>query len=180
MARRTRLQIASGIYHVTARGNRRQAIYLDRIDLGRFRAVAASVCKRHEWIVYAYCLMPNHYHLVLRTPQPDLSAGMQRLNSAYAQWFNRRHDTSGHVFQGRFWSTLVESDAHLLELCRYVALNPVRAGLCDHPAAWRWSSFADIARGQSNSLVAAGEILSYFGAEEARASERYRSFVCQQ
>jgi REP element-mobilizing transposase RayT len=179
MGREPRPRIASGIYHITARGNRRQRIFLDEHDLQRFRAIASSVVGRHSWVVYAYCLMPNHYHLVLGTPMPDVSAGMQRLNSSYAHWFNRRHDLDGHLFQSRFWSILVESDAHLLELCRYVALNPVRAGLCPHPGAWQWSSFRELAGRTREPLVATRKVLRYFGPEESRARARYREFVCR-
>lgn len=179
MGRDPRPQIPSGLYHVTARGNRRQPIFLDANDAHRFRTIVSAVIGRHAWVVYAYCLMPNHYHLVLSTPKPNLSIGMQRLNSSYAHWFNRRHDLDGHLFQSRFWSILVEGDAHLLELCRYVALNPVRAGLCPHPGGWRWSSFRELAGRGREPLLTAGEVLRYFGSEEARARERYQEFVCR-
>ncbi|HET6656606.1 MAG TPA: transposase [Gaiellaceae bacterium] len=178
MGREPRPQIASGIYHVTARGNRRQLIFFDERDVLHFHAIASDVVARHSWVVYGYCLMPNHYHLVLRTPGPDLSIGMQRLNSSYAHWFNRRHGLDGHLFQDRFWSILVESDAHLLELCRYVALNPVRARLCAHPGAWRWSSFAEVCGRGPRALVSTRELLRYFGSEKRRAAERYREFIC--
>jgi putative transposase len=136
-----RPQIANGIYHLTARGNRRQPIFLDDDDRRKFLDILGAVVRRRGWHCHAYCLMPNHYHLLVQTPAPDLSDGMQHLNSRYAEWFNWRHEVDGHLFQGRFHSVLVESDWHLLELARYLVLNPVRARLCERPADWAWSSY---------------------------------------
>ena len=122
--------------------------------------------------------MPNHYHLVVETPRADISRGMQRLNSGHAAWFNRRHGVGGHLFQGRFHAVLVESTAHLLELVRYLALNPVRGGLCRHPGGWRWSSYQAMTGAQrAPRFLTVNSILRNFGDEPARARERFADFV---
>jgi REP element-mobilizing transposase RayT len=141
MPRPPRPQIENATYHVTSRGNRRADIYLDASDRRYFFNVLTRVVEKYSWSIHAYCLMTNHYHLVVKTFEPTISRGMQRLNSMYAQWFNWRYRDSGHVFQGRFYSDLVETDAHFLEACRYIVLNPVRAGICDDPSAYGWSSY---------------------------------------
>jgi REP-associated tyrosine transposase len=141
MPRPTRLQIAGGTYHVTSRGNRRQAIYHDDDDRRYFLQLCDRVARRRAWRVHAYCLMTNHFHLLLETPEPNLSTGMHQLNGVYAKQFNERHSWDGHLFDKRFESRLVESESHYMEVLRYVAFNPVRAGLCAHPSEWRWSSF---------------------------------------
>jgi REP element-mobilizing transposase RayT len=141
MARPPRVQIAGGIYHVTARGNGRQAICQDDDDRLRFLVIRDRVVRRYKWRLHAYCLMTNHFHLLLETPEPNLSAGMQRLNSAYATYFNMRFAHVGHLFQQRFASRLIESEEYFVEVLRYIAFNPVRAGLCEHPSDWPWSSF---------------------------------------
>ena len=115
------------MYHLTSRGNAGGAIYLDNEDRELFLAVLSSVVARFNWRLYAYCLMSNHYHLLVETPQPNLSRGMRQLNGVYTQRFNRRRDLSGHLFQGRFKAILVERDNYLLELARYVVLNPIRS-----------------------------------------------------
>ena len=136
-----RIQLAGGIYHVTSRGNRRQAIFHDDDDRRWFLMFRAHVFQRWGWRLHAYCLMTNHFHLLVQTPQANLSSGMQRLKSGYAAYFNERHLLVGHLFQQRFDSRLIESEEHFSETVRYIALNPVRAGLCEHPAQWPWSSF---------------------------------------
>jgi putative transposase len=142
MARPLRICVAGGIYHVIARGNGRGAIVQDDIDRQYFLNILTGVVDRFSWLCHAYCLMNNHYHLVLETPLPNLPAGMRQLNGRYAQAFNARHDRSGHVFESRYRSVLVERESYLLELCRYVVLNPVRASLCSEPGDWPWSSYA--------------------------------------
>ena len=140
MPRPHRIVVENGIYHVTARGNRGQAVFLSPTDNRLFLELLARVCRR-TWSCLSYCLMPNHLHLVLRTPNADLSRGMQYLDGVYAQWFNERYGLRGHLFGGRFFSTLVEREEHALELARYVVLNPVRAKLAPHPEEWPWSSY---------------------------------------
>jgi putative transposase len=141
MPRPPRVQLAGGTYHVTSRGNRRQSIYHDDDDHRRFLAIRDRVVTRCGWHVHAYCLMSNHFHLLIETPRPNLSAGMQRLKCEYAAYFNERHSFDGHLFRQRFGSRLIETEEHRVEALRYIALNPVRAGLCEHPAEWPWSSF---------------------------------------
>jgi putative transposase len=150
MPRELRVIEPNGIYHVTTRGVRREPIFGDEVDWRRYLAILGDVVRKREWRCRAYCLMPNHVHLVVETPEPDLSDGMRDLSGRYARRFNLRHGFSGHVFERRYWCDLVESESRLLELERYIALNPVRAGLCTRPTEWRWSSYtaaidADIA-----------------------------------
>ena len=141
MARPLRLQFPGGIYHVTARGNDRQAIFADDADRSRFLIVLAFVVERYRVRCHAYCLMGNHYHLLLETPDANLSAAMRQLNGVYTQGFNRRHERCGHLLQGRFGAHVVDGQSYLYEVCRYIVLNPVRAGLVSHPRGWVWSSF---------------------------------------
>jgi REP element-mobilizing transposase RayT len=141
MARPLRLDYSDATWHVTARGNERKPIYRDEGDYLGFLDVLGAVVRRYRWDLHAYVLMPNHYHLLLATPAPTLSRGMRQLGGVYSQRFNRRWSRCGHLFQGRFFSVHVERETHLLELTRYLALNPVRAGLARDPADWPWSSY---------------------------------------
>jgi REP element-mobilizing transposase RayT len=129
MARPLRIEIPGALYHVTARGNARAPICLSDSDRLLFLDLLGNAIEEHGWIYHSFCLMPNHYHLLLETPEANLSRGMRQLNGLYGQRFNRRHDRVGHVFQGRFKGILVERESHLLELARYVVLNPARAGI---------------------------------------------------
>lgn len=178
MPRPPRIQVAGGIYHVTARGNRKQPIFLDERDRQQFLTILGLVISRRRWRCHAYCLMPNHFHVVVETPDPDLSDGMRALNGAYAQWFNRRHGLSGHLFQGRFHAVLVETDWHLLELSRYVVLNPVRANLCRDAGAWRWSSYrASVGAGRRPAFLTTDWVLEHFGQAPEQARAAFRRFV---
>ena len=136
-----RIEFPDATYHVTSRGNRRAKIFVDVDDRRRMLEILGQAMARHDAQVFAYCLMGNHYHLVLRTRRPNLSRIMRHVNGEYASTFNRRHSLVGHLFQRRFHSVLVDTDAYLLEVCRYVELNPVRAGLVDRVVEWDWSSF---------------------------------------
>jgi putative transposase len=139
MARQPRGLLGDGIFHVTARGVARSELFLDRADFAGFAALLASVVERFRWRCHAYCLMPNHYHLVVETPRVKLSRGMHRLNFLYAQSFNDRYDRVGHLFQNRFGARLIESTEYLADACTYVRMNPVRAGLCRSADDWPWS-----------------------------------------
>lgn len=172
-----RLDHAGAVWHVTCRGNEKRDIFRDAEDRRDLLGVVARVVTVCRWRIHAYVLMGNHYHLLLETPEPNLSWGMRQLNGTYSQRFNRRHDRVGHLFQGRFKSILVERDPHLLELIRYVVLNPVRAGLVDGPERWEWSNFrATAGLARRPEWLDVDWTLSQFGGGPL-ASERYRQFV---
>jgi putative transposase len=135
-------EFPGAIYHVTSRGDRREPIFDDENDAKTFLEIVGTALERFEACLLAYCLMGNHYHLVLHTRQGNLSRLMRQINGIYTQAYNRRHNKVGHLFQGRFKAILVDGDAYLLEVCRYVDLNPVRAKLAKHPGDWAWSSYA--------------------------------------
>ena len=141
MGAKQRLEIAGGLHHVTARGNAREAVFRDEIDFLTFLRTLAPIVRRFNWLCHSYCLLPNHYHLFVETPEPNLSRGMRLVNGTYAQRFNGRYRRAGHVFQGPYGAELLARDGHLLEVCRYIPLNPVRANLCHDPADWPWSSY---------------------------------------
>jgi putative transposase len=171
-----RVLFAGAVYHVTARGNSRQLIFRDRLDRELFLDLCADVVEGCRWRCHAYCLMGNHYHLLVETPEPNLPAGLQRLNSLYARRFNRAHVRRGHLFESRCKTILVERQSHLLELARYVVLNPVRAGLCGHPADWPWSSYPPTAGlAPAPELLTTDWILGQFATRDA--ARRYRRFV---
>src|SRR5207245_5610311 len=142
MARPLRPQVPGGIYQVTSKGNRDEWIYVDGESRREHLGLCTLTVERYGWFCDAFCQMGNHYHLLVRTPEPNISAGMQYLNARYAEWFNWRHGYNGHLFKGRFSSKLVETDEYLFETARYIVLNPVRAGVCRHPLDWPWSSYA--------------------------------------
>ena len=141
MARPLRIEFPGAVYHVTSRGDRREAIFDDDEDRHAFLTVIAQAAERFDAAILAYCLMDNHYHLVIQTRRGNLSRFMQQLNGVYTQLYNRRHRKVGHLFQGRFKGILVDENAYLLEVCRYVDLNPVRARVVRNPGNWRWSSY---------------------------------------
>lgn len=180
MTRPLRLEFPGAVYHVTSRGNARQDIVADDRDRSQWLTLLAHVVDRYGWLCHAYCLMDNHYHLLIETPQPTLSLGMRQLNGRYTQAYNRRHARVGHLFQGRFTAILVEKEAHLLELCRYVVLNPVRAKLVPHPRQWTWSSYrATVGETKAPSWLATDWILGQFGQRVGPARETYRAFVAE-
>ncbi len=176
--RAPRLQLAGGIYHVMSRGNRRAEIFRSEPDYVLFLALLSRASREFRWDVFAYCLMPNHFHIVMRTRDANVAGGMQRLKGVYAELFNGRYGLDGHVFQGRYKSVLVTTEPHALELARYVVLNPVRAGLCLDLCEWRWSSYRPTA-----GLVAPptflnrGWVLGHFGGRREQALRSYAAFV---
>ena len=179
MPRRLRIQYHGAIYHVMARGNGRQDIVRDDDDRRRLQEDLARAVGRCSWRVFAFVIMSNHLHVVLRTPEPNLARGMQGFLSSYANAWARRHRFCGHVFQGRYRTELVEDETYLWTVTRYVHLNPVRARLVEHPAAWPWSSYAGYAhRRRRLDWVAHDELLASLGGEfggsdPARAYRRY-------
>ena len=154
MPRQPRLELAGGIHHVWQRGNNRRPIFLDDDDRQTFLRLLWHTTCTYDWHCLSYCLMPNHFHLVVETPTPNLGAGMRELDGRYAQLFNERHmPGGGHLFQARFGSKLVRTDEQLGQLLRYVARNPVRAGLCSDAESWPWSSHSAVLRGDAHPLV---------------------------
>jgi REP element-mobilizing transposase RayT len=178
MARPLRIQFEGALYHVTSRGNAGSPIFLSDDDRLLFLKVLEEAIGRFGWICHAYCLMPNHYHLLVETPQANLSRGMRHLNGVYTQSFNRAHECHGHLFQGRFKAILIERDSHLLEVARYIVLNPVRAHLVGHPRNWKWSSYrATSGEASSPEFLSTSWLLQQFDSQPRRAIRAYRQFV---
>jgi len=176
MTRPLRIEFKGAVYHITSRGNARQAIFLDEEDFTDFLRVLCSVVKRYHFILHTYCLMNNHYHLLIETPYANLSRGMRQLNGLYTQRFNRKHQRVGHLFQGRYQAILVDKDNYLLELSRYVALNPVRAKIVKDPKDWRWSAYQATTGHKGISCLTTDWILSQFDNKQ-KASSLYQAFV---
>ena len=178
MARPVRLEFGGALYHVTSRGDRREAIYEDDADRIQFLDTLGQVVGQFNWRCHAYCLMGNHYHLVIETPDGNLSKGMRQLNGVFTQWSNRRHRRAGHLFQGRYKAILVDADNYLLELTRYVVLNPVRAHLVDSPGKWPWSSYrAVMGEVDAPAWLEIDGLLVQFGTRRMRALAAYERFV---
>lgn len=178
MSRPLRVQFEGALFHVFARGNEKRRIFLDDEDHHSFLTLLGETVSDFRWRLYEYALIPNHFHLALEITEKNLSAGMQALNGRYAQRFNRKRDRVGHLFQGRFKSLLVEEEGYFFELLRYIALNPVRAGLVDRPEDWRWSSYcANAGLKPAPSWLQVDGMLANFSQIRARAIQMYRAFV---
>ena len=178
MARPLRLEFAGALYHITSRGDRRENIYEDDADRRMFMSLLDQVSKSYNWRCHAYCLMDNHYHLLVETPEGNLSQGMRQLNGVYTQNYNRIHNRAGHVFQGRYKAILVEKQSYLLELSRYIVLNPVRAEMVRSAIGWPWSSYrATIGQCTAPYCLTTDWILAAFSNRKSRAIELYKKFV---
>ena len=180
MARPLRIEFAGALYHITSRGNAREDIYQNDSDRTHFLELLENVTTRFNWLCHAYCLMSNHYHLLVETCSPTLSKGMKRLNGSYSQYYNLRYQRVGHVFQGRFKAILVEKDSYLLELARYIVLNAVRARMVHTAKEWPWSSYLSTAGfTTANDYLTTDWILSGFDENKKVACGKYRQFVEQ-
>ncbi len=180
MARPLRIEYPGALYHVTSRGDRQQALFEDDEDREMFLRTLAEVVERFNWLCHAYCLMTNHYHLLVETPDGNLSKGMRHLNGVYTQATNRRHTRVRHLFQGRFKGILVDKDSYLLELTRYIVLNPVRAGSVRQAGKWQWSSYrAMVGETPAPGWLATAGILAQFAKRRTVAQRRYGEFVKQ-
>lgn len=178
MARPLRIELVGGLYHVTSRGDRREDIYGGDNDRRAWLELFGRVCARFNWRCHAYCQMSNHYHLVIETPEGNLSQGMRQLNGVYTQYINHTHSKMGHVFQGRYKAILVEKDSYLLELARYVVLNPVRAGMVKHAGDWPWSSYQTmIGTTATPAWLQTDWLLGQFSPQRKRAVAKYIDFV---
>jgi len=178
MARQPRLEIENGLYHVTNRGLERRNIVHDDEDRGEWLRLLGRIATRCRWRVFAHVLLDNHFHLYLRTPEPNLSTGMHDLESGYVSLFNRRHDRRGPLFQDRFHAVIVENDSHSWEISRYLHLNPVRAGMVPHPAQHRWSSYgAYLDARHAPAWLDWATVLAEFAGTIGAARIAYRRFV---
>ena len=167
-----------GLFHAIARGNAGARLFRDALDFSAFLRIFERTIHEFGWRCYALCLMPSHYHLLIETPEPNRGKGMRHLNGSYAQRFNTRYDGSGHVFQGPYRAVPLERDSHLLEVCRYIVLNPVRAGICGRPEDWRWSTYRVTAGlAPEAPFLRTGEVLAHFHPDAERAKLVYRRFV---
>jgi len=181
MTRPIRIEFAGALYHVTSRGDRKEDIYIDDADRESFLQLLQQITKDYNWLVHAYCLMDNHYHLLIETPDGNLSRGMRQLNGVYTQITNRYHGKVGHVFQGRYKAILVQKESYLLELARYIVLNPVRAKLVKSVQDWPWSSYHQTSGNTKTNehWVTTKWLLSVFSQELKTSQKQYRAFVAQ-
>lgn len=178
MARPLRIEFPGALYHVTSRGNERRPIFRDDRDCQTFLGFLADATRRFGWSVTQWVLMINHFHLVIQTPEPNLSRGMQWLNGTYAAWFNHRHSRSGHLFHGRFNAVLIEKESYFAEVLRYVALNPVRAGLVKRPEDYRWSSYRGAAGFEAApDWLDTAAVYQMFDEDVTTAQKKFREFV---
>ena len=175
---RPRIEVPGGYYHVGSRGNNKAPIFVSDDDRTLFLLLLGRTAIRHGWTIHAYCLMTNHYHLILQLSAGGFSRGMCELNGGYALTFNARHGRSNHVFGRRFWDERIETDLHYFEACRYVVLNPLRSGLERVLGTWPWSSYrAMIGVDFAPGFLATGELLARFGSTPASARDAYISYV---
>lgn len=179
MSRPLRIEFAGALYHVMARGDARAEIFRDDDDRQTFCAGSSRVCERFDWRLWAYCLMDNHYHLLIETLRPTLSRGMREVNGVYTQAFNRRHRRVGHVLQGRYKAILVDKDSYLLELSRYIVLNPVRARLCETAADWPWGYLAVMGKAVAPDTLAVAQTLALFSEDRSAARRAFVRFVAE-
>jgi REP element-mobilizing transposase RayT len=178
MSRPLRIQYPGAVYHVTSRGNEKKPVFKDDQDREKFLNTLQHVNKRYNWICHAYCLMTNHFHILIETPDGNLSLGMRQLNGVYTQLFNKWHGRTGHLFQGRYKAILIQKDSHLLEVCRYVVLNPVRARMVEKPEQWKWSSYlATDGKTKPHPCLTTDWVLGQFSGKRGKAEQEYRQFV---
>jgi REP element-mobilizing transposase RayT len=178
MARPLRIEYPGAFYHITARGNEQKDIIREDKDRERFLGYLETAVGRYKAIIHAYCLMSNHYHLLLTTPEGNLSQIMRHINGGYTAWFNKRHNRVGHLFQGRYKAILVDADPYAGELSRYIHLNPVRAGMVRQPEQYHWSSYAAyIGKARTPRWLTTDWLLQYFGQKPVVAKQAYTYFV---
>jgi putative transposase len=178
VARQLRIEYPGAFYHITSRGNQKQPVFLSPWDKARFLDQIKEVHEKYDFRIHAYCLMENHYHLMLETRQPNLSRGMHFLNTAYSVYFNNRHKRVGHLFQGRFKGILIEAETYAQELSRYIHLNPVRAGISRSPESYPWSSFREyLGKRKPPAWLETQIVLSFFGKDPEISRRDYMAYV---
>jgi REP element-mobilizing transposase RayT len=177
MARALRIEYEGAVYHVTVRGNERRKIFFSKRDYEKFKEYICEAKEKYRFQLHSYVLMTNHYHLIIETPEKNLSKIMHYLNSSYTTYTNIKRKRSGHLFQGRYKAIVVDKDSYLLELSRYLHLNPVRANMVQKPEEYPYSSYKSFISGNSESIVNVGTILGMFTKSEIQARVQYRTFV---
>jgi putative transposase len=178
MPRPPRPQVAGGLYHVTANSNHGRLVFRDNAERAEFLVFLEAGVARYDWSCRSFCLLSTHFHLLVATPQPNISAGMQYINGRYGQWANWHREERSHVFDGRFGSRLVVTESHALEVHRYIALNPVRAGLVCDPEEWPWSSLpAILGRAEPPAFLDVDAVLDELGSNSSAARRRLRRFI---
>jgi putative transposase len=177
MSRPLRIEVPGGHFHVTSRGSDRKPLFVDDADRQRFLALLLRNSARLKWVPVSYCLMGNHYHLLVQTREPNLFPGMRDLNGRYARYFNARYDRVGHVFERRYDGRLVQSGRYLLAASRYIALNPVGAGMVSRPEDWPWSAHRALARGESDGIADPSALFETIASSPEQARREYVSFV---
>jgi putative transposase len=177
MPRAPRVEVPGGLFHVYARGSRQQAIYRTRADRLTYLRVLDRTVRDYRWHCLAYCLMGNHVHLLVETPDANLGKGMQSLHGRYAQRVNLRHRTTGHLFESRYGAVYMENDAQLWMTIRYIALNPVEAGICGKAEDYEWSSYGRVVGGIPPPFLSTRRLLSYLGAAGGDPLQHYRDLV---
>jgi len=177
MARPLRIEFKGAVYHITARGNERKKIYLSKTDYEKFLKYLDDTKKKYNVVIHCYVLMSNHYHLIMETPEANLSKVMHYINGSYTTYFNIKRKRSGHLFQGRFKSIIVDKDNYLLELSRYIHLNPVRAGIVEKPEDYQYSSYKTYIAKSENALITNHLVLGLMKHHNGNAKNEYRVFV---
>jgi len=177
LARQLRIEYPGALYHVTSRGNEKKDIFRSIKDRDKFLSYLSSAWERHGAVFHAYCLMSNHFHLMVETPLGNLSWIMKHINGSYTTYFNVKHKRAGHLFQGRYKAILVQADTYAAELSRYIHLNPVRAKMVSTPEEYRWSSCSRYLEGTEPSWLSTGLVLGYFGTEDEDRRRNYRDYL---
>ena len=178
MARPLRISFAGGVFHVTSRGNNREKIFLDQSDFEKYRALLRRYRTKHDFKLYAYALMPNHVHLLIETTTTaSISKIMHGINTSYAMYFNSKYDHVGHVWQGRFHSSIIDTENYLFEVMRYMDLNPVRAAISKRPQNYEWTSYRRYAEGAADDLIDPHELYEDIGKTDGKRQRVYREFV---
>ncbi|MCL0065836.1 transposase [Dehalococcoidia bacterium] len=178
MARQLRIEYEGALYHITSRGNQRGQIFWHDGDKVEFNSILKKTKERYSYLLHAYVLMDNHYHLLIETPYANIKQVMQNINTSYSVYVNRKYQRVGHLFQGRYKAFIVDNEGYLLELSRYLHLNPVRAKIVEKPQDYRWSSYGDYADGgRRDSIADTDDTLRYFSNRQAIAIQKYREFV---
>jgi putative transposase len=177
MARRPREEEKGALHHVWARGNRQEALFVDERDRRLYLRLLGHAVIRYEWLCLSYLLMDNHIHLLVETPQPNLGRGMQWMHGHYGRHLSRRVDRPGHAFQGRFGSKRIKDEGQLWTVVQYIARNPVKAGLCETPREWEWSSHAGVVDATAPAWIARPRLLEYFEGLGGEPAARYAALV---